>query len=230
MHPLSRIRGTVTTGTPELSRDLTLYRSQINGKSPPRAWAETVATGATSALAQSGIRALGTYRAARVDLARTASLGSAEKQGPDWGEATLDQFVRFANYSRYFAYSFQIRFDSDCKRDTFIFRAGGSGVDSILPAQDKSGLGQYLVDAKATIALGVITLGQASATKAILDMTTCATNALAECRALLQKLNELASKVGSAPPPPAFSGSASGNGDWFFDSFTPSRKGFLSPP
>ena len=208
----------------------TLYRSESNGKDPPHAWAEVAATDATSLLSKTGVRALSIYKAFRVDLANTGSLGSSEKQGPDWGKAELDQFVRFAHPSRYLAYTVQIRFDSDCKRDTFLFRAGGSGLAAILPAQDTKALGQYLVDAKAEIAVGVITLGQAAATKAVLDTTKCASNALPDCLALVQKLDGLVSKVGSVPTPTSFSGSATGNNDWFFDSFTHQSKGFLLPP
>lgn len=207
----------------------TLYRARTNGTDPPHAWTEVLATDATSVLGKTGARTLAIYRAARVDLARTASLGTTERQGADWGIGELTDFVRFAHYSRYFAYTVQIRFDSDCKRDTFMFKAGGSGLDALLPTQDNRGLGQYLVDAKATIVVGVITLGQAAATKAVLDATTCATNALPACRALVNKLNDLVSNVGTAALPTVFNGSASGNNDWFFDSFTHSPKGFLLP-
>lgn len=209
--------------------DGTLYRSNVNGKAPPHAWADAAATDATSLASKAGVRALSIYRAARVDLANTASLGSDERQGPDWSKAGLDEFVRFANYSRYFAYTVQIRFDSDCKRDTFLYRAGSSSIDAILPPQDNKALGKYLVEAKAQIAVGVITLGQAPAAKAVLDTTKCAVDALPECLALVHKLDELVTKVGTAPVPTTFSGAASGNNDWFFDSFAHSSKGFLAP-
>ncbi len=208
----------------------TLYLSQSDRTTPPRAWARAAATDPTSLLTHAGVRALATYRAVRVDLARTASLGSSERQGPDWGNPQLDRFVRSAQYSRYFAYAVQIRFDSECKRDTFLYRAGGSRIDDILPAEDKNALGRYLVDAKASMMVAVITLGQAAQTKVVLDTTKCATNALAECRTLVQRLDGLVTNVGNVTLPTTFSGSPSGNNDWYFDSFQHSSKSFLLPP
>jgi hypothetical protein len=257
--PLQRLRGVVAVGTPEYRDDVndglgsatlnftdgvsssdfgylfpdelvgTLYRTTINGMDPARAWAAAMSTDALSPLAMGGGRALSIYRVARVEVGSVGLNVSTERQGPDWKDPTLTDVARFASYTRYMAYTLQIRFDSDCKRDTFLYRAGGSGIADLLPSADKNGLGQFLVAANAEIAFGAIVLGQAAEAQAALDATKCATNALPECAALVHQFDTLFQSLGSDPLPTSFDPSPSGNLDWYIDRFTHQDKGFLLP-
>jgi hypothetical protein len=199
----------------------TTYRDRVNGSDPARGWAALMAS-------STGMyRALVTGSAVRIGTDSHYAFLENEKQGPDWTRPDVDDFIRQAHYARYFAYSLQIRFDSDCKRDTFLARAGGSMLEDILPAKDDNGLGAFLVDAKAEIVLGVIVLGQAAATQAVLETTRCATDNLPECNALVTKLRALMGSVATAPLPTTFAATATGMSDWFVDSFTHSSKSFL---
>jgi hypothetical protein len=185
------------------------YSATFNGKIQTAAWSESAASPPNSVTF---------FKMMRADRGTGALLNTA--RGADYSliKATpITQFITAGTYTQYMAWAVHVVFDSSCKRDLFINRAGSSELTALFPLDDTKGLGALLVDAKATIRVHAIALGQAAAVQAALDTTTCTTQNLAACQTLITKLTTLTKSVGQAPLPSTFAAKQTGMNDWFVD-------------
>jgi hypothetical protein len=193
-------------GPDNVTPDGNAYNQSFGGKSAPQAWAEGAATPASS---------LTFYEMIRVD--RGLAVLTNTQRGADYGTSSVTSFVSSGRYTQYLAWTLNVVFDSTCKRDLYLTRAGSANIDNVLPTNDTKGLGALLVDAGAAVAVHVIALGQAAAAKTILDATTCSNMNVGGCNALVTQLTALGAKVGTSPAPAAFAATQQGTNDWFVD-------------
>jgi hypothetical protein len=189
-----------------------------DGKTDLDRWAAQAAT------PDNGLTFYGLARVQRGQAVLTsAEAGSGYSVGPD-------SYVSHAWYVQYLGWAVHIVFDSTCKRDAYLAKAGDNSLDALFPTNDAKGLSTFLVKSGATIRASAVALGQADALQKVLDGSTCATDKLGDCHALVTSLDGLAKTVGTAPLPTDFSAASGGNHDWFVDQIGVDAKSSVTPP
>jgi hypothetical protein len=178
------------------------YSTSINDRKQPAHW---------TTLAGSAAYALSFYASTRIDV-HGARLTQANAVAGAAGE-----FVERASYTQYAAFVVQISFDSSCKRDLYLSKAGSPAVDAIFPKSGDAALAEWLTKAKAQIVVRALSLGRAPELTKAIDDSVCGVADLGACNRLVEDLSTIARSIGGVPPT-NFAAKSTGNSGWFVDS------------